>query len=50
VPEVDVKAGTVTVTPPLGLFEDIAEEPDADGTGDRSDTAAEGRDGSSAPE
>lgn len=26
VPEVDVKAGTVTVTPPTGLFEDVPEE------------------------
>ena len=30
VPEVDVKAGTVTVTPPLGLFEEVADEPDSD--------------------
>lgn len=26
VPEVDIKAGKVTVTPPLGLFEEIADE------------------------
>jgi 16S rRNA processing protein RimM len=26
VPDVDVKAGTVTVTPPTGLFEDVPEE------------------------
>lgn len=30
VPEVDVKAGTVTVTPPLGLFEEVDDEPDTD--------------------
>lgn len=27
VPEVDVEAGTITVTPPPGLFEDLPEEP-----------------------
>lgn len=27
VPEVDVPAGTVTVTPPLGLFEDLPDDP-----------------------
>jgi len=38
VPEVDIQAGTVTVTPPIGLFEEVPdeeeahEEPDADGT------------------
>lgn len=32
VPEVDVKSGTVTVTPPTGLFEDIEEEGDEDAT------------------
>lgn len=26
VPEVDIKAGTVTVTPPNGLFEELVEE------------------------
>jgi 16S rRNA processing protein RimM len=33
VPEVDVKAGTVTVTPPLGLFEEVDDEPDTDQVG-----------------
>ena len=28
VPSVDIEAGTVTLTPPTGLFEDIAEEPE----------------------
>jgi 16S rRNA processing protein RimM len=28
VPEVDLEAGTVTVTPPPGLFEDLPDEPD----------------------
>lgn len=31
VPEVDVKAGTVTVTPPPGLFEDVPDDADAGG-------------------
>lgn len=30
VPEVDLEAGTVTVTPPAGLFEELAEADDAD--------------------
>ena len=30
VPEVDVNAGTVTVTPPLGLFEELPDEPAQD--------------------
>ncbi|WP_400999119.1 ribosome maturation factor RimM [Agromyces sp. GXQ0307] len=29
VPEVDVEAGTLTVTPPPGLFEELPDEPDA---------------------
>ena len=28
VPEVDIEAGTLTVTPPPGLFEELVEEPD----------------------
>jgi 16S rRNA processing protein RimM len=32
VPEVDIAAGRVTVTPPAGLFEDIPEETDAAGS------------------
>ncbi|MHA7986884.1 ribosome maturation factor RimM [Rathayibacter sp. CAU 1779] len=35
VPEVDVKSGTVTVTPPIGLFEEIPEtDDDADAAAD----------------
>jgi 16S rRNA processing protein RimM len=30
VPAVDIAAGTVTVTPPVGLFEDLADDGDAD--------------------
>ena len=33
VPEVDIKAGTVTVTPPPGLFEDEPDDTDADAPG-----------------
>ena len=33
VPEVDIKAGTVTVTPPPGLFEDVPDDADADAPG-----------------
>ena len=33
VPEVDLEAGTVTVTPPAGLFEELAEADDADAAG-----------------
>ncbi len=29
VPSVDIEAGTVTLTPPAGLFEDLVEEPEA---------------------
>jgi 16S rRNA processing protein RimM len=29
VPTVDVTAGTVTLTPPPGLFEELPDEPDA---------------------
>lgn len=36
VPAVDIAAGTVTVTPPVGLFEDLADEGDA-GEGDAGD-------------
>ncbi|NNC10973.1 ribosome maturation factor RimM [Planctomonas sp. JC2975] len=39
VPEVDVKAGTVTVTPPTGLFEEIPETDDDDDVTD--DSASE---------
>ncbi|MFF1633762.1 ribosome maturation factor RimM [Leifsonia sp. NPDC058248] len=31
VPEVDLAAGTVTLTPPTGLFEEVPEEADSDG-------------------
>ncbi|MET4157832.1 ribosome maturation factor RimM [Agromyces sp. PvR057] len=45
VPEVDVAAGVVTVTPPVGLFEEIVDdEPSTDASGeagDASDAAAE---------
>lgn len=47
VPEVDVKAGTVTVTPPTGLFEELPDDdtdvdgPHADGT-ENSTAGAEG--------
>lgn len=34
VPEVDLEAGVVTVTPPAGLFEDLPEEPEADVQGE----------------
>jgi len=30
VPEVDLAAGTITVTPPAGLFEELAESDEAD--------------------
>ena len=30
VPAVDIAAGTVTITPPVGLFEDLADDGDAD--------------------
>ena len=50
VPEVDIAAGTLTVTPPAGLFEELADEAaaspdaeadagDADGEAEASDTA-----------
>ncbi|CCE75292.1 ribosome maturation factor RimM [Clavibacter nebraskensis] len=49
VPSVDVEAGTLVVTPPLGLFEDIPEEqpaPAAAATSDaEADPAPEGDDG-----
>jgi 16S rRNA processing protein RimM len=32
VPEVDVAAGTITVTPPAGLFEELPESDEADAT------------------
>ena len=35
VPEVDVAAGTVVVTPPAGLFEDLPTNADADATARR---------------
>ncbi len=47
VPSVDIKAGTLTVTPPPGLFEQLADDDDEVGTGsaesaDPSDPAAAG--------
>jgi 16S rRNA processing protein RimM len=44
VPGVDLDAGTVTVTPPAGLFEDLAEADDADAatSTDAADTAKPG--------
>ena len=45
VPEVDIAAGTLTVTPPAGLFEELPEEPEAaaaDGEGETSDAEAPG--------
>jgi 16S rRNA processing protein RimM len=40
VPEVDVEAGTLTVTPPPGLFEELPERDEADAAGD-ADAAAD---------
>ncbi len=40
VPSVDVEAGVVTVTPPVGLFEDVPDD-DTDETADAADDAAE---------
>ena len=40
-PEVDVKAGTVTVTPPLGLFEETPDEPDDSTEAGESDESTE---------
>lgn len=34
VPEVDLEAGVVTVTPPAGLFEDLPEEPESEQPGE----------------
>ena len=48
VPEVDVKAGTVTVTPPLGLFEETPDEPDDSTEAGESDESTE-RAGSDEP-
>ncbi|NUS41455.1 MAG: ribosome maturation factor RimM [Terrabacter sp.] len=45
VPEVDIAAGTLTVTPPAGLFEELPEEPEAaaaDGKSETSDAEAPG--------
>jgi 16S rRNA processing protein RimM len=50
VPEVDVKAGTVTVTPPLGLFEEVADEPDTELSTDEPSGDAPDTDESSADE
>lgn len=48
VPEVDVAAGRVVVTPPAGLFEDIADEDAAEGDADPADAAAETEEGAEA--
>jgi 16S rRNA processing protein RimM len=41
VPSVDIKAGTMTVTPPAGLFEQLPDDPDdADGPGNADDADA----------
>ena len=40
VPEVDIQAGTVTVTPPLGLFEEVPEESDDETEPDAAQEAA----------
>jgi 16S rRNA processing protein RimM len=45
VPEVDVEAGTLTVTPPPGLFEELPERDEADAAGDTD--AADGTPGAS---
>ncbi len=39
VPEVDVEAGTLTVTPPPGLFEELLERDEADAADDAGDDA-----------
>ncbi|MGN6197361.1 ribosome maturation factor RimM [Humibacter sp.] len=44
VPEVDIKAGTVTVTPPTGLFEDVPDDADADAPDADSVAGSEGAD------
>ncbi|MGW4930851.1 ribosome maturation factor RimM [Agromyces sp. NPDC004153] len=51
VPEVDIAAGTLTVTPPAGLFEELPEEPEApaaEGKGETSDAEANAPDVSAA--
>ncbi|HEU0182860.1 MAG TPA: ribosome maturation factor RimM, partial [Agromyces mariniharenae] len=51
VPEVDIAAGTLTVTPPAGLFEELPEEPEApaaEGDGEASDAEASAPDVSAA--
>ncbi|MGR2751481.1 ribosome maturation factor RimM [Agromyces arachidis] len=54
VPEVDLDAGTLTVTPPAGLFEDLPEpdvaEADDAGTGDAAADVAEADDAAGAPD
>ena len=54
VPSVDIKAGTLTVTPPPGLFEELPEEPDDADQPDRPaspvDQAAPPATGSAAPD
>lgn len=48
VPEVDIEAGTLTVTPPPGLFEDLPEEPEA--STDSADAPEAPTDSADAPE
>lgn len=43
VPEVDIEAGTLTVTPPAGLFEDLPEEPEASRPSEGVEPEASGR-------
>jgi len=47
VPEVDVEAGTLTVTPPAGLFEDLVDEVEAAPQADPSEGDADGESGAS---
>ncbi|MEI5583096.1 MULTISPECIES: ribosome maturation factor RimM [unclassified Agromyces] len=41
VPEVDLEAGTITVTPPAGLFEELPEADDADASGAGAESQSE---------
>ncbi|GAA1813645.1 ribosome maturation factor RimM [Agromyces neolithicus] len=47
VPEVDVEAGTLTVTPPAGLFEELPDEVVAEPDADPAEGAADGESGAS---
>ncbi|QEO15735.1 ribosome maturation factor RimM [Agromyces intestinalis] len=50
VPEVDVEAGTLTVTPPAGLFEELADEASDEAVAGEPEVAAEASDDAAAAE